>query len=235
MQRFADGGGAVATVACTLLFVDLTGAIRDNYDSVAGEYARRIFDELQHKPLDRQLLARFAAETAGRGQVCDMGCGPGHVARALHEAGANVFGLDLSPSMLDEARRLNPGIDFQIGNMLALDLADDALAGITAFYAVVNLPPSTLPTAFGEMLRVLQPGGLLLLASHIGEEVRHVTTFLDRPIAMDFFYLPPAVMRGLPSRGNPGARSLPGHRIPNAPRLLFRPQALMGWVRMPAG
>jgi SAM-dependent methyltransferase len=177
--------------------VDLTSAIRDTYNSVADEYARRIFDELQHKPLDCQLIARFAAETAGRGPVCDMGCGPGHVARALHQAGANAFGLDLSPAMLDHARRLNPGIDFQLGNMLALDLPDDSLAGITAFYAIVNLPASVLPTVFGEMFRVLRPGGLLLLASHIGDEARHVTTFLDRPIAMDFFFLPPAAMSSL--------------------------------------
>ncbi len=186
-----------AGVACTLFFVDLTNPIRDTYDSVADEYARRIFDELKNKPLDCQLIARFAAETAGRGPVCDMGCGPGHVARALHLADANVFGLDLSPAMLEQARRLNPGIDFQLGNMLALDLPDNSLAGITAFYAIVNLPASVLPTVFGEMARVLQPGSLLLLASHIGDEVRHVTTFLDLPIAMDFIFLPPAIMRGL--------------------------------------
>ena len=37
---------------------------QDSYDHVADEYVRRIFDELQHKPLDRQLLDRFAAERA---------------------------------------------------------------------------------------------------------------------------------------------------------------------------
>lgn len=34
---------------------------QSSYDRVAGEYARHIFDELQHKPLDRELLDRFAA------------------------------------------------------------------------------------------------------------------------------------------------------------------------------
>lgn len=186
-----------AGIGCTLFFVEPTDPIRATYDSVAAEYARRIFDELQHKPLDRQLLAGFAAYTAGRGRVCDMGCGPGHVARALHLAGADVFGLDLSPGMLEQARRLNPGIEFQLGNMLALDLPDNSLAGITAFYAIVNLSPEVLPTVFREMHRVLQPDGLLLLASHIGDEVRHVTAFLDQPIAMDFFYFQPAVIREL--------------------------------------
>jgi trans-aconitate methyltransferase len=80
-----------------------TQSIRESYDRLADEYARRIFNELQHKPLDRELLNRFASEVVGRGEVCDMGCGPGHVARYLRDKGTTVFGLDLSPRMLEQA------------------------------------------------------------------------------------------------------------------------------------
>jgi hypothetical protein len=45
---------------------DTTQSIRESYDRVADEYALRIFNELQHKPLDRELLNRFANEIAGR-------------------------------------------------------------------------------------------------------------------------------------------------------------------------
>jgi ubiquinone/menaquinone biosynthesis C-methylase UbiE len=119
---------------------DPTNSIRESYDRLAEEYTRRIADELQHKPLDRELLDRFANQTKGRGEVCDMGCGPGHVARYLRDAGASVFGLDLSPGMLEQARKMNPDIRFREGNMLALDIRDGALAGIAAFYAIVNIP-----------------------------------------------------------------------------------------------
>jgi len=81
-------------------------SIRESYDRLADEYARRMFKELQHKPLDRLLLDRFAANVAGRGEVCDMGCGPGRVARYLCEAGTTVFGLGLSPRILEQARQL---------------------------------------------------------------------------------------------------------------------------------
>ena len=101
--------------------------------------------------------------------MCDLGCGPGHIARFLHNAGADVFGLDLSPGMLEEARRLNPEIAFRQGNMLDLDLPDNSLAGIVAFYAIVNLPRAAVPQTFHEMARVLKPAGLLLLSHHIGE------------------------------------------------------------------
>jgi SAM-dependent methyltransferase len=116
-----------------------------------------------------------------------MGCGPGHVARYLRDAGLTVFGLDLSPGMLEQARQLNPDISFREGNMLALDLQDGALAGIAAFYAIVNIPKESLPTVFREMGRVLQPGGLLLLAFHTGDDVLHEVELWGRPISMDFF------------------------------------------------
>lgn len=165
-------------------------SVRENYDRIAGEYAQRLFDELTYKPLDRELLLRFAEEVKDRGSVCDMGCGPGHVARFLHEAGVNVFGLDLSAQMIAEARRLNPGIEFRTGNMLALEVPGGSLAGITAFYAIVNIPLERVPAVFSEMFRVLSPGGLLLLAFHLGEEVLRPEELWGQPIAMEFYHLP---------------------------------------------
>lgn len=174
---------------------DVIGSIRGSYDQIADEYARRIFSELSNKPFDRELLNRFAAEVSGRGDVCDMGCGPGHVARHLRDAGATVFGLDLSPKMLEQARQLNPDIPFREGNMMALDLQGGTLAGIAAFYAIVNLPKASLPLVFREMRRVLQPGGLLLLAFHTGDEVLHEEELCGRTISMDFLLLRPSEIR----------------------------------------
>ena len=174
---------------------NITRSIRESYDQLAGEYARRIFNELQHKPLDRELLNRFAAQVSGRGEVCDMGCGPGQVARYLHDMGTTVFGLDLSPRMLEQARQLSPDVRFREGNMLALDLPDGTLAGITAFYAIVNIPKESLPLLFREMERVLQPGGLLLLAFHNGDEVLHENELWGLTISMDFFLFPPLKIR----------------------------------------
>jgi ubiquinone/menaquinone biosynthesis C-methylase UbiE len=171
--------------------------VRENYDRIADEYARRIFRELERKPLDRELLMRFANDVKGRGAVCDMGCGPGHVARFLRDAEVDAFGLDLSPQMLEQARRLNPDLEFREGNMLTLDLPDGALAGITAFYAIVNIPMESLPVVFREMFRVLAPGGLLLLAFHIGDEVIRPEELWGNPITMEFYHLQPEPIRVL--------------------------------------
>ena len=172
----------------------LTRSIRENYDRLAHEYAVHLFDELQHKPLDRELLTRFACQTRGHGTVCDIGCGPGHVTRFLKDLQVSVFGLDLSSSMVAEARRASPGLEFREGDMLALDRPPDSLAGIVAFYAIVNLPSQHLATAFGEMWRALQPGGLLLLAFHVGDEIIRPDELWGVPLAMDFYLHSPATI-----------------------------------------
>jgi SAM-dependent methyltransferase len=176
--------------------------VERSYDRVAEEYALRIFGELEHKPLDRQLLDRFAAEVEGLGPVCDLGCGPGHVARYLHDRGVNVTGLDLSPAMLEQARRLNPGTAFRQGNMLALDLEDGACGGIIAFYSIIHVPRSHVSVALAEMSRVLRPGGLLLLAFHVGDETVHLNQWWGQPVTLDFhFFRPDAMAASLNSAG----------------------------------
>jgi ubiquinone/menaquinone biosynthesis C-methylase UbiE len=174
---------------------NIAQSVRESYDRVAEEYARRLFNELQQKPLDRELLNRFTSEVIGRGEVCDMGCGPGHVARHLRDSGTTVFGLDFSPRMLEQARQLNPDISFLEANMMALDLQDGRLAGIAAFYAVVNIPKESLTVVFREMERVLQPGGLLLLAFHTGDEVLHEDELWGLPISLDFSFFQPSVIQ----------------------------------------
>ncbi len=164
------------------------------YDTVAEEYVRRIYHELDGKPFDRELLDRFADRLRGRGVVCDMGCGPGHIARYLADRGLEVVGVDLSPGMVAQAAALNPGIPFRVGNMLALDEPDESWAGITAFYSIIHISPDEMAAALSELRRVLKPGGLLLLAFHIGHESIRVEEMWDKPVALDFWFYRSAEM-----------------------------------------
>ena len=167
-----------------------------SYDQIAAEYSRRIYHELDGKPLDRALLERFAERLRGQGVACDLGCGPGHVARYMAERGLDVIGVDLSPGMVARAAALNPGIPFHVGDMLALNVPDGAWAGIIAFYSVIHIPREQVATALREMRRVLMPGGLLLLAFHIGHETLHVEEMWEQAVALDFTFFEPAEMAG---------------------------------------
>ena len=166
-----------------------------SYDVVAAEYTRRIFDELKDKPLDRQLLDRLVDHVGEAGVICDLGCGPGQVARYLHDRGAHVIGVDLSPQMIAQARQLNPDIDFKQGNMLALDVEDEAWAGIAAFYSIIHIPLEKVVTALHELKRVLRPGGWLLLAFHLGSEVRHLDEWWEQRVSADFVFFQSSEMQ----------------------------------------
>lgn len=164
---------------------------QSSYDLVADKYVARIFDELKGKPLDRQLLDRFADCVRGAGTACDMGCGPGQIARYLQERGVAMCGVDLSSAMIERARRLTPGVDFRQGNMLALDVPDESWAGIAAFYSLIHIARKDLPQALEELRRALQPGGLLLIAFHIGDETLHLDEWWGHTVNVDFHFFRP--------------------------------------------
>jgi ubiquinone/menaquinone biosynthesis C-methylase UbiE len=166
------------------------------YNATADAYADRFFDELRHKAFDRKMLDWLVQRVGTSGQICDLGCGPGQVARYLHSQGADACGIDLSPQMVKIARALNFGVSFDQGNMLDLQRVPGAsFAGIAAFYAIVNLSEDELPVALAEMRRVLIPGGWLLLSFHVGNETHHVEDFLERKVALDFTFFRPADVR----------------------------------------
>jgi SAM-dependent methyltransferase len=150
---------------------------RTSYDTVAVSYADVLRDALAGEPFQRGILALFAewVRAAGSGPVADVGCGPGRITGYLHGVGLDAFGVDLSPAMIDVARRDHPGLRFEVGSMTALDLADGCLTGLLAWFSLIHVPDDDVPTVLGEFFRVLQPGGVLLAAFHAGEGSTHKT------------------------------------------------------------
>lgn len=164
---------------------------QQSYDRVAVEYTARIFDELRHKPFDRAILDRLIEIGGLLGPIVDVGCGPGQVARYLQDHGAEAVGVDLSPGMVAEARRLSPDIPFHQGSMLALPFGDESLGGIAAFYSVIHIPRPQLPDVFAEMWRVVKPGGAVVIAFHLGDEDRHFDDWWTLPVSLDFYFFRP--------------------------------------------
>ncbi|HEX5809210.1 MAG TPA: class I SAM-dependent methyltransferase [Anaerolineales bacterium] len=165
-----------------------------SYDRVAADYAEKYKDEMDDKPFDRACLDRLAREAGDLGPICDMGCGPGQIARYLHRQGVDTLGVDLSPLMVAEAQRLNPEIPFHQGDMLALPDADNSWGGIAAFYCIIHIPRARVPDALREMKRVLKPYGVLLVTFHIGDEVKHLDEWWEKPVNLDFAFYQPTEM-----------------------------------------
>lgn len=166
------------------------GRIAKAYDTVAGEYSAEFFGEHEKKPMDREILRRFAEKIGDKGTVLDLGCGPGQTSKYLHDLGVAISGLDLSEKTIAEARKNYPEIPFSRGNMLDLEFADSSIAGIVSFYAIVHFTKSQVEAAFREIFRVLRPKGIFLLAYHIGDETIHQEEFLGKKIDVDFMLFP---------------------------------------------
>jgi SAM-dependent methyltransferase len=150
---------------------------RASYDADAVAYADKVRGLLDGSPYLRASLSLFAelVRDAGGGLVADVGCGPGYVTRHLHDLGVDAFGLDLSPEMITVARRDYPGLNFEVGSMADLDLADDSVTGVLAFWSVIHVPDHSVPGVFAQFHRVLRPGCPLLVGFHVGVETCHTS------------------------------------------------------------
>ncbi|MEU2025704.1 class I SAM-dependent methyltransferase [Streptomyces sp. NPDC016469] len=145
-------------------------ATRAYYDTVAEDYAARVPGLFAEDVPGRALIGAFAEEVRADGglPVADLGCGPGHVTAHLAGLGLDAHGVDVSPRMVDVARRRHPDLRFETGAMDALGLPDGGLGGIVAWWSILHTPPDRLPVLFAEFRRVLAPGGRLLLGFHAG-------------------------------------------------------------------
>ncbi|MGS0685327.1 class I SAM-dependent DNA methyltransferase [Nakamurella sp. GG22] len=147
---------------------------RTVYDTVAENYAEVVQVSRFEAPLDLAVLDDFARRTAARGRVLDAGCGPGRMTRYLGDLGVDAVGIDLAPGMIRVARQRHPDLQFSVGSIDALDVPNDSLAGVLAWYSVIHTSPMHLPGVMGEFIRVLEPGGWLLLAQQSGQGARQI-------------------------------------------------------------
>ncbi|MET0235643.1 MAG: class I SAM-dependent methyltransferase [Kibdelosporangium sp.] len=164
-------------------------ATRTSYDTAAASYASYTRTLLDALPFDRAMLGAFAELVDG--PVADLGCGPGRITRYLADLGAKAFGIDLAPGMVAIAQRDHPDLEFTAGSMASLDLADGSLGGIVAWYSIIHTPPASLPEIFAEFRRVLAPGGHLLVAFKVGDEIRHLAQGYGHDLALDVYWLEP--------------------------------------------
>ncbi|MFJ5724635.1 class I SAM-dependent DNA methyltransferase [Streptomyces sp. NPDC093149] len=147
---------------------------RTSYDTVAASYAKLTRHILDESPEERAALALFAdlVRAQGGGLVADVGCGTGRITGHLRGLDLDAFGIDLSPGMIDVARRHHPGVRFVLGSMTDLALADASVTGLVAWYSLIHIPDDEISSVLAHFRRVLRPGGPLLLSFHVGDESR---------------------------------------------------------------
>jgi SAM-dependent methyltransferase len=192
---------------------DFVRTTRDSYDAVAAHYAECFSATLETEPLQRAMLAAFAALVRGSGPVADVGCGPGYVTAHLHGLGVDAFGVDLSSEMIGLARQAHPELRFEVGTMAALDVPDGGLSGVLSRYSIIHTPPERLPEIVAEFSRVLAPGGHLMLSFPGHDEPSELAEAYDHLVALAYRWSPDRV-----------ADLLRAYRLQEVARLVYAPE-----------
>lgn len=124
----------------------------------APHYERLWVQKVSLGPTRAALRAALGGLPAGR--LLDMGCGTGQLAREL--PGWDCTGVDLSPSMIAEARRRNPSARFECSDVMAFTAQPASFDAVVCAHAFPYLPdPSAAMARLSDWVR---PGGRLLLA-----------------------------------------------------------------------
>ena len=143
--------------------------VRTSYDRVADNYVEMDLGDVRPHPWLRAAVDGFASCVRRLGPVLDVGCGPGHVTAYLAELGLDVSGVDLSPRMIVHARRLHPDQRFAVASATDLNLEPSSLGGILGWWSLFNLPRTVLPPVLESFGRALEPGGHVIIATHMGD------------------------------------------------------------------
>ncbi|WP_446665820.1 class I SAM-dependent methyltransferase [Flexivirga sp. B27] len=161
--------------------------VRASYDAVADNYARMVIEDgigdIRRQPWLLAAIDIFADDVRDLGPVLDVGCGPGTVTAYLAERGVDVSGIDLSPQMIANARRLHSECRFEVGSWTELDLAPASYGGILGWWSLFNLPRDLVPPVLAHCAAALRPGGQLIIGTHVGDEdVARTRAYGDVPV-----------------------------------------------------
>ncbi|CAN7281092.1 class I SAM-dependent DNA methyltransferase [Knoellia sp. LjRoot47] len=158
-------------------------SVRRAYDEVATTYAAHFPSTEPEAPLDLAMVDAFTAavtESTASPRVLDAGCGTGRMSRYLADRGCRVEGVDLSPGMVEQARRAHPDLEFDVARLTELPHPESTFDGVVLWYSTIHTAPEDQPEIWAETTRVLRPGGHLLVAFQAGEGTRNVSSAYAR-------------------------------------------------------
>jgi SAM-dependent methyltransferase len=124
-------------------------------------------------------------------KLLDVPTGSGALAAEATRRGASVVGIDIAPGMITQAKKLHPGIDFQVGDVEHLPVADGALDAVVCAFGLGHFPyPEASVT---ECLRTLKPGGRIAFSWWDTSDKQRIQGLI-RDAAAEVGAKPPAVL-----------------------------------------
>ena len=123
-------------------------------------------------------------------QAIDLGCGRGEWLDVLSDEGFAALGVDLDSGMLEACRERGYRVKHQDAIEALQELEDFSMAIVSGFHIAEHLPFEVLQILIQESLRVLKPGGLLILETPNPENIK---------VGTENFYMDPTHIKPIPS------------------------------------
>jgi ubiquinone/menaquinone biosynthesis C-methylase UbiE len=126
-----------------------------------------LFNQFRFRTVLVSLLAAYGIRDLSQQEVLDIGCGTGIWLRTLLEWGADaprLHGIDLLEDRIQRAKVLCPGVDFHMASGYHIPFPSqsmDLILAFTVFSSIIG--PDMRKSLAAEMLRVLKPGGMILV------------------------------------------------------------------------
>lgn len=147
------------------------------------------FERIAHTLADMHDVMIDSVEAAPDDLWLDIGCGTGELAFLATRTGATIHGADLSPALVETARRQaadrGHDLSFEVADCESLPYADGTYDVVTSSVGVIFAPDHARVAS--ELARVLRPGGRLALTAwtadgEIGEFFRLIGRYAPPPV-----------------------------------------------------
>lgn len=120
-------------------------------------------------------------------RVLDIGCGTGTNLTFYHEAGCDVFGIDLSPAMVQVAQmKLGEGAEIRLGDATKLPYSGHSFDLVTGFLTLHEMPNQIRSAVLSEMVRVMKPKGRILLIDYHPGPIRFPKGWMYKTVTIFF-------------------------------------------------
>lgn len=164
----------------------LTAECAATYDL---QYSSSFYGTRLHAHFEQSMLLDACRQYGGEGLALDLGCATGRVAFALGRHFSRVVGYDISPDMIEVARRKCEDTRADKFRFEAVDLDDgipqpDGIASLVAMSLGFASDIQLLPKVMREVHRVLVPGGTALLSFYNAEALLYQWEFIPWPVGL---------------------------------------------------
>lgn len=134
----------------------------DVYNRQTGDYVAMMDQEAAKDPM----IDHFIAACVAGGNVLDLGCGAGHYAKRMAEAGLKVSAIDASESMIEHAAAI-PGVSAKLGRFEEVS-GENIYDGIWAYFSLLHAQRQDLPALLSRISAALRPGGVFFIGMKRG-------------------------------------------------------------------